>query len=147
MKQAKETQAENEMYGKHLAAMMFNAQSIRNKMDVFRALIAKEKPDIIGIMETWIHTNTRDYIEEYNVHGYKLFKKDRIHKEGGGVLLYIREFFNAKAGQCSFDNLPLPSLPLSLLGPVTTASWFPFLLDLSLQLRFYCHHYYYFFVW
>ena len=62
------------MHGKYITGMMFNAQSIRNKMDLFRALIAKEKPDVIGITETWIHTNTRDFIEEYNVQCYKLFK-------------------------------------------------------------------------
>ena len=66
--------------------------SLSNKMDLFRALITEEKRDLIGITETWIDKNTRDFIEEYNVHGYRLFKKDRINKEGGGVMLYIREF-------------------------------------------------------
>ena len=72
--------------------MMFNAQSIRNKMDLFRGLIAKDEPDVIGITETWIHTNSRDFEEEYTLQGYRLFKKDRINKEGGGVMLYTRDF-------------------------------------------------------
>ena len=45
-------------------------------------------------------------------------------------MLYIRKFFYAKAGQCSFHNLPLPSLPLSLLGPVTIAAWSHFAMHL-----------------
>ena len=92
------------MHGKYIRAMMFNAQSIRNKMDLFRALINKEKPDLIGITETWIHTNTRDFVGEYNVQGYKLFKKDRIDKEGGGVMLYIREFLEPVEKKVELDQ-------------------------------------------
>ncbi len=47
--------------------------------------------DIIGITETWIHSQDRDFIGEFNINGYCLFNKDRITKEGGGVLLYIIE--------------------------------------------------------
>ncbi len=43
--------------------------------------------DIIGITETWIHSQDG----EFNINGYCLFNKDIINKEGGGVLLYIRE--------------------------------------------------------
>ena len=56
-------------------------------MDEFRALIALEKPEIVGITETWIHTDTRDFEGEFNLAGYSMFKKDRVNKEGGGVLL------------------------------------------------------------
>ena len=94
---------------------MFNAQSIRNKVDLFRAQIAIEKPDVIGITETWIHTDTRDFVGEYTVQGYKLFKKDRIDKEGGGVMLYIREWLepierkielNQELLEVEMSNLP-----------------------------------------
>ena len=74
--------------------MVFNAQSIRNKLDIFRAHIATEELDIIGITESWIHTNTRDFEGEFELPGYRMFKKDRIGKEGGGVLLYVRECLN-----------------------------------------------------
>ena len=74
--------------------MMFNAQSIRNKMGLFRALIQTEKCDVIGITESWIDTSTRDFEGEYNLQGYKMFKRDRIGKQGGGVLLYIREYLD-----------------------------------------------------
>ena len=72
----------------------FNAQSIRNKMDEFRALITVEKPEIVGITETWIHTDTRDFVGEFELPGYSMFKKDRINKQGGGVMLYVREYLN-----------------------------------------------------
>ena len=74
--------------------LTFNAQSIRNKMDSFRALMAVEKPEIVGITETWISTDTTDFVGEYELSGYKIFKKDRVGKKGGGVLLYIKEDLN-----------------------------------------------------
>lgn len=55
--------------------MLFNAQSIRNKMHLFRATIASEELDVIGITETWIHASTRDFDGEFEVPGYKMFKK------------------------------------------------------------------------
>ena len=63
-------------------------------MDAFRALIATENPEIVGITESWIHTDTRDFEGEFHLSGYKMFKKDRLGKEGGGVLLYAREHLN-----------------------------------------------------
>ena len=59
-------------------------------MDLFRALLATEKPEIVGITETWIHTNTRDFKGEFEIPGYITFKKDRLDREGGGVMLYVR---------------------------------------------------------
>ena len=74
--------------------LVFNAQSIRNKMDSFRALMAVEKPDIVGITESWISTDTTDFEGEYKLSGYKIFRKDRIERKGGGVLIYIKEGLN-----------------------------------------------------
>ena len=74
--------------------MLFNAQSIRNKMELFRAMVASEELDIISITESWIHTSTRDYEGEFKVPGYKMFKKDREGRGGGGVLLYVRDYLN-----------------------------------------------------
>ncbi|KAI3386713.1 hypothetical protein SNEBB_010555 [Seison nebaliae] len=78
---------------KPLNAILFNARSLRNKLDEFKALLTTEKPDIVAITETWIHSNPdgRDFIGEYDMPGYKLFHKDRTDREGGGVLLYVQE--------------------------------------------------------
>ena len=63
-----------------------------------------EKPEIVGITETWSHTNTRDYEGEFDLAGYSMFKKDRINKEGGGVLLYVREYLNPVDCQLEVDH-------------------------------------------
>ena len=73
---------------------MFNAQSIRNKMDSFRALMIMEEPDVVGITESWISTDSTDFEGEYAIPGYKIFKRDRKIKKGGGVLLYVREYLD-----------------------------------------------------
>ena len=53
-----------------------------------------EKPEIVGITESWISTATTDFEGEYELPGYKIFRKDRIGKKGGGVLLYVKESLN-----------------------------------------------------
>ena len=57
-------------------------------------MVASEELDIIGITESWVHEETRDFVGEYEIQGYKLFKKDRLNKEGGGVLLYVKDHLN-----------------------------------------------------
>ena len=63
-------------------------------MDSFKALLVLEKPDLVGITESWISTDTVDFEGEYELSGYKMFKKDRIGKKGGGVLMYVKEGLN-----------------------------------------------------
>ena len=70
---------------------LLNAQSIRNKMDLFRAMVASEKLDIIGVTESWIHEETRDYLGEFEIPRYKLFKKDRVGRGGGGFYFMLKK--------------------------------------------------------
>ena len=67
-------------------------------------MIASDKLDIIGITESWIHEETRDYVGEYEIPGYCLIKKDRRGKEGGGVLLYIKESLNPVEHKIESDH-------------------------------------------
>ena len=57
-------------------------------------MIISENLDIIGITETWIQEKTKDFIGEHEIPGYKLFKKDRLNKKGGGVMIYVRNHLN-----------------------------------------------------
>ena len=69
---------------------MINARSLRNKFSDLEALVALEDYDIIGITETWLNTDQRDYLAEYCLPGYKMFNCERVNRAGGGVLLYIK---------------------------------------------------------
>jgi len=51
-------------------------------------------PDIVAISESWANEGIGDY--ELKLDGYTLFRKDRaLEVTGGGVLLYVKEKFNA----------------------------------------------------
>ena len=47
------------------------------------------KPHIIGITESWANDDITD--AELGLEGYVMFRKDRMGRRGGGVLLYIKE--------------------------------------------------------
>ena len=50
-------------------------------------------PHIIGITESWATTDISD--AELGMTGYVMFRKDRIGRRGGGVILYIKESIQA----------------------------------------------------
>ena len=47
------------------------------------------KPHIIGITESWANNDITN--AELELEGYVMFRKDRIGRRGGGVLLYIKD--------------------------------------------------------
>jgi hypothetical protein len=66
-----------------------------NKRDELELYVIEEKPDIIGITETWANTSIGD--AELNLDGYRMLRKDRITGKkirGGGVLLYIKNCYD-----------------------------------------------------
>ena len=50
-------------------------------------------PHIIGITETWANTDTTD--AELGLTGFVMFRRDRIGRRGGGVILYVKESIHA----------------------------------------------------
>ena len=50
-------------------------------------------PHIIGITESWANTDITD--AELLLTGYVIFRRDRIGRRGGGVILYIKESIQA----------------------------------------------------
>lgn len=69
---------------------LINARSLRNKFQDLAALNFLEDFDIIGVTESWINTENRDFLAEYNINGYSLFSGERAQRGGGGVLLYVK---------------------------------------------------------
>ena len=62
-----------------------------NKQEELEAIVQQENYDIVAIMETW-------WDDSHNwsaaMDGYKLFRRDRQGRRGGGVALYVRECFD-----------------------------------------------------
>ena len=71
-----------------------NACSLRNKFSDLQEIAFTENYDIIGVTESWLNLQNRDYLAEYNIPGYVTFEKSRVNKNGGGVILYIKASLN-----------------------------------------------------
>ena len=81
-----------------LKCLYFNARSIMNKIDELELYLTQEKPDLLGITETWTYEDVQD--SEICVEGYTLLRKDRAIGDkirGGGVALYIKNEFSVTA--------------------------------------------------
>ena len=67
---------------------------MRNKFTDMEEVVFTENYDIIGVTETWLNTESRDFLAEYTLPGYTVFEKSRTNRNGGGVLLYVKEHLN-----------------------------------------------------
>ncbi|GAB0209890.1 hypothetical protein GRJ2_003454700 [Grus japonensis] len=74
-----------------LKCIYTNARSTGNKQEELEAIVQLENYDIVAITETW-------WDDSHNwsaaMDGYKLFRRDRQGRRGGGVALYVRECFD-----------------------------------------------------
>ncbi|KAK4806641.1 hypothetical protein QYF61_021237 [Mycteria americana] len=71
-----------------LTCLYANARSMGNKQEELEAIAHQENYDMVAITETW-------WGDSHNwsaaMDGYKLFRRDRRGRRGGGVALYVRE--------------------------------------------------------
>ena len=72
-----------------IKCVCLNARSILNKKNELDIMVDEIKPHIIGITESWANNDITD--AELGLEGYVMFRKDRMGRRGGGVLLYIKE--------------------------------------------------------
>ena len=70
-----------------------NARSIVNKKNELNITVEDIDPHIISITESWANTDITD--AEFGLTGYVMFRRDRIGRRGGGVILYIIESIQA----------------------------------------------------
>jgi len=71
-----------------LKCVYTNACSMGNKQEKLEAIIQQDGYDLVAITETW-WDNSHDWYAVMD--GYRLFRKDRPTRRGGGVALYMRE--------------------------------------------------------
>ena len=69
--------------------MCLNARSIINKKNELNIMVDDKKKHIIGITESWANNDIT--YAELGLAGYVMFRKDRMRRRGGGVLLYTKE--------------------------------------------------------
>ena len=92
-----------------IKCVCLNARSIINKKDELNIMVDDIKPHIIGITETWANNDITD--AELGLEGYAMFRKDRMGRRGGGVLLYIK------------DNIPAYEVQLQEEADCDEAIW------------------------
>ena len=61
-----------------------------NKQEELEAIMRQASYDLVAIMETWWDCS-HDWSAAMD--GYKLFRKDRQGRRGGGMALYVKEHF------------------------------------------------------
>ena len=70
-----------------------NARRLINKKNELNIMVEDIDPHIIGITESWANTDIRD--AELGLTGCVMFRRDRIGRRGGGVILYVKESIQA----------------------------------------------------
>ena len=73
-----------------LKCVYTNAHSMGNKQEELEAIVQQASYDLVAITETW-WDHSHDWSAAMD--GYKLFRKDRQGRRGGGVALYVKECF------------------------------------------------------
>ncbi|KAM9590717.1 uncharacterized protein ACIBXB_005842 isoform 1-T1 [Morphnus guianensis] len=74
-----------------LKCIYANAHSMGNKQEELEATVQQDRYDLVTITETW-WDDSHDWSAAMD--GYKLFRRDRQGRRGGGVALYVRECFD-----------------------------------------------------
>ncbi|GAB0199184.1 mitochondrial enolase superfamily member 1 [Grus japonensis] len=74
-----------------LKCIYINARSMGNKQEQLEAIVQQDSCDLVAITETW-WDDSHDWSAAMD--GYKLFRRDRHGRRGGGVALYVRECFD-----------------------------------------------------
>ena len=76
-----------------LKCLYTNARSLGNKQDELETVMCLENYDLVAITETWW-----DDSHNWNttIEGYRLFRRDRLGRKGGGVALYVKEWIDCE---------------------------------------------------
>ena len=78
------------LHSKDLNFIHLNTRSLLPTLDELRILAANTKAAVIGITESWLDASVTD--SEINITDYSILRRD-INREGGGVCIYIRNYF------------------------------------------------------
>jgi exonuclease III len=84
-----------------LSCYFLNARSIKkitdrtHKLREFKELLIITNPDILGVSETWLNSQLKD-TDIAKEEEYKIHRKDRVNKKGGGVMLLVKANIRSK---------------------------------------------------
>ena len=83
-----------EPYKNHFKFAHINARSIPKSIDELNQIMNETDIDVLAVSESWLHK----YIPHtlFEIDGFKVFRKDRSSKRGGGVCFYCKHYLNPK---------------------------------------------------
>jgi hypothetical protein len=76
--------------------------SLTPKIDEVAFVMKQNHCDIAAITETWLKESIPDV--SVNIEGYQLPRRDRKHKEHGGVCLYVINHIQCKILACPYNE-------------------------------------------
>ncbi|TRZ10882.1 hypothetical protein HGM15179_016231 [Zosterops borbonicus] len=82
--------------------MYTNAHSMGNKQEELEVMVQQQSYDVVAITETWWNDSCS---WSTALNGYRLFRRDRKGRRGGGVALYIKKAFDATDLETNEDGV------------------------------------------
>ncbi|TRZ10607.1 hypothetical protein HGM15179_016504 [Zosterops borbonicus] len=82
--------------------MYTNARSMGNKQEELEVIVQQQNYDVVAITETWWDDS---HSWSTALDGYKLFRRDRKGRRGGGVALYIKKVFDSIGIETNEDGV------------------------------------------
>ncbi len=93
----------------HISILYVNAGSVISNRNHLMIHASTKNPDFILLSESWINLRDKHQIAEVSLNGYNVFAKCRLHKAGGGVLLYAKKHIKvvkiSKTDADAYDSL------------------------------------------
>ncbi|GAB0185820.1 hypothetical protein GRJ2_001047300 [Grus japonensis] len=99
--------------GAQLKCLYANAQSMGNKQEELETCVRLQGYDVIGITEMWWDSS---YDWSVGTEGYRLFRKDRQGRRGGGIALYVNDQLECMELQLGMEEEPTKSLWVRIKG-------------------------------
>ena len=73
---------------------LINARSLLPKVDELIANLSVNTVNLVAVTETWLNDDIEDNL--VSIRGYNIFRRDRPHRRGGEVCVYLSEHIHAK---------------------------------------------------
>ncbi|GAB0179239.1 hypothetical protein GRJ2_000389200 [Grus japonensis] len=99
--------------GAQLKCLYVNAWSMGNKQEELEMCVCLQGYDLIGITEMW-WDSSNDW--SVGMEGYRLFRKDRQGRRGGGIALYVSDQLECMELHLEMDEEPTESLWVRIKG-------------------------------
>lgn len=83
----------NDVDSGNLNSFYFNCQGLSSSLNYLKELCLFSDFDILALNETWLRDHTTSLLKIGN---YNIFVQNRIHRQHGGLAVYVRKNFNVK---------------------------------------------------